>query len=77
MKDCGSAFPILDAWKESSDLYCRDGGMSLRDWFAGQALVGFLGATHPSLERGRVFEDFAGCCYKIADVMLAERKKNK
>ena len=47
-------------------------GMSLRDWFAGQALVvasrssGFC--SMPPL---------AAYCYEIADAMLAERDKEK
>ena len=47
-------------------------GMSLRDWFAGQALVGVLlksqgmGAAHA-----------AGASFEIADAMLAERERGE
>lgn len=47
------------------------GGMSLRDWFAGQALAGMA-------SRGlhRAFsEDYAVSCYRFADAMLAARKE--
>ncbi|GMO65932.1 MAG: hypothetical protein Ta2A_13860 [Treponemataceae bacterium] len=39
-------------------------GMSLRDWFAGQALYA---PTSLSVE------DMAAWCYKLADAMLAKR----
>ncbi len=45
-------------------------GMSLRDWFAGQALAGLLGATGYR-ERHNCALD----CYNLADAMLAERAK--
>lgn len=46
-------------------------GMTLRDWFAGQALAGIqtlecIGWTHKEL---------AQHCYSLADAMLAERSK--
>lgn len=47
-------------------------GMSLRDWFAGQALIG-IGAAAYSLTPA----DAANLSYKVADAMLAEREKVK
>lgn len=51
--------------------------MSLRDWFAGQALQGYL-ASWPNggaalLGRAAVA---ARSCYELADAMLAERKNH-
>lgn len=47
-------------------------GMSLRDWFAGQALACvahlYIGGTAPK-------DLVAGDCYRLADEMLAERKR--
>lgn len=48
----------------------KPNGMSLRDWFAGQALVGILAA-----ESASTWERDAQNAYKAADAMLAEREK--
>jgi hypothetical protein len=55
-----------------------DEGMSLRDWFVGQALAGWLGSygadsNHPVLNEttGMVAQH----SYAMADAMLAERRK--
>ena len=49
------------------------GGMSLRDWFAGQALPGMLSTnTDDSFYRPDGAAEYA---YAIADAMLAERDK--
>ena len=69
--DGGPAFPTL---KRTS----QDGpptpirGMSLRDWFAGQALAGMIRANHRLTFAP---PDDATWAYKIADAMLAERAK--
>lgn len=50
---------------------CTD-GMSLRDWFAGQALA----ASDWSNWDERVADaDVAARCFELADAMLAERAK--
>ena len=55
-------------------------GMTLRDYFAGQALAGMLPARD---ESGRVAyveltpDEIAKSAYKIADAMLAERGESK
>jgi hypothetical protein len=49
-----------------------DPGMSLRDWFAGQALVGL--AACPTTKDDTA-NWFASASYAIADAMLAERAK--
>lgn len=45
-------------------------GMSLRDWFAGQALAGFVAANWEART-----SDLATWSYETADAMLAERKR--
>lgn len=47
------------------------GGMTLRDWFAGQVLPTVLFIS----EEDDKAEDLAARTYKIADAMLAEREK--
>ena len=52
-------------------------GMSLRDWFAGQALVGMM-VDPPALDNpqgGAWTTAYARDCYRLADAMLAERAK--
>ena len=52
--------------------YCTP-GMTLRDWFAGQAITGWLsGAGNIAIEK-RTIEIAAMDCYWIADAMLAAR----
>lgn len=46
-------------------------GMTLRDWFAGQALVGML-ADHTCDAEAPILADIA---YKLAEAMLAHRVK--
>jgi hypothetical protein len=48
--------------------------MTLRDWFAGQALVGYI-AKHGTLnDRSSTIADY---CYTRAAAMLAERAKTE
>ena len=61
------------AAKHYERLQCFDqarSGMSLRDYFAGQALTGLL--AHAS---GEAPESSPSMAYKLADAMLAEREK--
>lgn len=48
-------------------------GMSLRDWFAGQALVGIISASQNV--GVSAIPAVAGAAYKVADAMLDERAK--
>ena len=68
--DGGPAFP-------QNSLSSQNRGMTLRDWFAGQALAGILGGgfadtiPHDDLNGGR---DAAAFAYQYADAMIAARK---
>lgn len=74
--DGGPAFPTL--WQDelrhpvSGDVvqHARsvDPGMTLRDWFAGQALAGLVANKHYAGVAAAALE-----AYKIADRMLLER----
>jgi len=78
--DGGPAFPV------SSAVQCSDGyhGMSLRDWFAGQALAGllvdyirFLTSAEPNQEGiTSPSRRIAAAAYSAADDMLEARKQS-
>ena len=76
MKDGGPAFPLDVANTPTSRAY---EGMSLRDWFAGQALAGML-ASPPiaSREQSNVnHQAWAANAYAFADAMIQEREKHE
>jgi hypothetical protein len=84
--DGGSAFPhgeIIASQYDSAGnfsgniVYQESTGMSLRDWFAGQALAGDLASQ--SIEVGYYTgenwqKEAAQNAYRLADAMLAARK---
>ncbi len=75
----GSAFPEAIAIGPAGDVYPGFPGMTLRDWFAAQAigpLLGEMGGTVPSkTPRGMVYDLMASQAYQMADAVLAERSK--
>lgn len=66
--DGGPAFPHNKELSDGSFSY--HSGMTLRDWFAGQALNGMLSESDDYS-----FEGAAKASYEQADAMLAERSK--
>ena len=64
----GPAFPI----ENTNDIPDDWKGMTLRDWFAGQALAGIS----QDIEGYRSLNDVAIDAYNQADAMLAERDQN-
>lgn len=66
--DGGPAFPRSRAEWEDSQV-----GMTLRDWFAGQALAGIIG-TLVNVSTSSDLAVVAECCYEYADAMLAARE---
>lgn len=78
IKDGGAAFPQHIAITPSGDVYDGTSGMSLHDYFAGQALAGLLAGgfadtvPHDDVGGG---DQAAGFAYQYADAMLAERNK--
>jgi hypothetical protein len=50
-------------------------GMTLRDWFAGQALAGFCQHTIPQLPMPDAdLQKLVTSCYEVGDAMLAGRE---
>lgn len=72
VEDGGPAFPHPGS---SNPPIPAHGGMSLRDWFAGQALAGMAasGRTLDPRTRG----DTATLAYRLADALLRVREAGK
>lgn len=70
--DGGQAFPCAYTVGPNDDLYPPNPGMSLRDWFAGQALVAYL--SRPDSDESD-YAETASYAYCAADAMIAERSK--
>jgi hypothetical protein len=73
--DGGPAFPRAGLYYVRADgamvTYDPEDVMTLRDWFAGQALAGLL-AVEPSSCSA---QDYAQSAFEQADAMLAQREK--
>jgi hypothetical protein len=84
MNDGGPAFPVPNYVNVDGDTFeSEPSGMSLRDWFAGQALAGMLAG--PDMKNnlllgnpdGRELEAWmAEQSYEYADAMLKAREKD-
>lgn len=76
-KDGGPAFPTvvhgMTAFSGQPTIDTYE-GMTLRDWFAGQALCGMLSAGIPVTINGAKMHH-EETAYAIADAMLAQRSK--
>jgi hypothetical protein len=70
VKDGGPAFPSVGEGF-NNPLYSAP-GMSLRDWFAGQALAGLMADENTE---GFDWEFFARQSYAAADAMLSARQQ--
>ena len=70
--DGGPAFPT-DGESQIGPSNWHVEGMSLRDYFAGQALAGLM--AMPSLDLKANNAQLAGVAYSLADAMIAERDK--
>ncbi|UNK39332.1 hypothetical protein MNR02_06405 [Shinella sp. H4-D48] len=72
IEDGGPAFPLA----VQPDFQFAENGMSLRDWFAGQAIPAIIercGADH-RLPHEHITDYFARKAYEVADAMLLARK---
>lgn len=71
-EDGGAAFPV-GYHPEGND--ADQAGMSLRDYFAGQALAGLLACPIYKV-RNHDLSDAANLSYRYADAMLAQWEKS-
>ena len=73
INDGGPAFPVQSIYSEDHGTNSR--GMTLRDYFAGQALAGLC---VPGLKDGPItdweFDEIAPVAWKAADAMLAAQE---
>jgi hypothetical protein len=73
INDGGPAFPVADTTHWDGQIQYGSNGMTLRDYFAGQALAGFCAVP----DRYNWLCDDAAFAYKIADAMLAARERKE
>lgn len=71
MKETGG--PAFGSYHRAGEIVIREGGLTIRDWFAGQALKGFL-ESGKGVGWGNA-TDLAKRSYEFADAMLKEREK--
>lgn len=72
MKDGGHAFPAVEFYDEKP--VASHVGMTLRDYFAAQALAGLLANDGTDSTADEYFDERAKRAYAQADAMLAARK---
>lgn len=68
--DGGAAFPHVEH-NDDGSYYQGHVGMSLRQWFAGQAMAGLLANNH----RYEYDDEYTKKAFMLADAMLKEREK--
>jgi hypothetical protein len=68
--DGGVAFPVPDSYHANGMVQYGANGMTLRDYFAGQALTG-------AVQFGESPRQLADRCYQMADAMLAARERKE
>jgi len=74
--DGGAAFPMPSSPEpRHNETTHYNEGMSLRDWFAGQALAGYRASESDQDVASWKSRDVAAASYEDADAMLAERAK--
>lgn len=71
-----SAFPQTELGPDG-EVFCQHRGMTLADWFAGQALAGVMPVCVGDTPRAgeAMPQAFARKAFEIADAMLAERAR--
>ena len=74
--DGGTVFPQMVKWDDDTGAWSHtlSGGMSLRDWYAGMAMQGRIGAfsASRSYTLGQL-QGLVGDAFEIADAMIEAR----
>lgn len=71
----GPAFPVADSHHPNGQVQYGANGMTLRDYFAGQALAGFLAAPMGKLPHQDRIHVITRDSYDVADAMLVSRER--
>ena len=71
----GPAFPRPNSTAPNGENSWAEDGMTLRDWFAGQALIGEMRENGEDLDWLPRADLMAKRCYTIADALIAERER--
>ena len=79
-KDGGPAFPVPKesdgGWEDTDCTTWRHfHGMTLRDWFAGQAVAGIMGSSADAVTKNEQATFIATEAYLVADAMLKAREQ--
>lgn len=76
INDGGTIFPTTVSREEGGNtLTVPANGLSIRDWFAGQAVATLIDISRGDNTRGRTYpEHVARQAYQIADAMLKARE---
>lgn len=79
IEDGGPAFPTIHGYVDSGSLKKKSEGLSLRDWFAGQALNACCTLAFGNIDQGSAIgllpEEWAArIAYSVADNMLLARE---
>jgi hypothetical protein len=74
INDGGPAFPVADTVHSTGQVQYGVNGMTLRDYFAGQALAGML-INYTTQKFGFCELTCAKGAYEFADAMLSARKE--
>lgn len=91
INDGGAAFPRPLSARHEDEIYWPQSGMSLRDWFAGQAMAAIIskmplhgfnhsaGVDHIPVTDGRrqIRADLVRGAYNYADAMLVARQSQE
>lgn len=78
--DGGPAFPTSQKTRDTTGKHAMvvlQSGMSLRDYFAAQALTSIPNRCWDHLNDREVVDAWTSVAYAVADAMLAEREKGK
>ncbi len=67
MSDKPTGGPAFGKFIKRGEVAISEGGLTVRDWFAGQALT--------FIQRASTDQQLAADAYEIADAMIAERDK--